>query len=278
MATVDESGYLESELLDCFRTFMGANCLNGIIIGFVSSHIPVIKNMADDDNSVSIASATSQRGERGVRPHIKKQLAIDIETNGGIKAFAGHNNQNLYKLLQSKVTEDDNPYGNRGDPIRTKLRKVVNRWTQFDREGKYVSEILNPWRIVQYSAREQPPAPEPSRPAPRRAPPRSNSDLSSSSSHSDSSSTSIAPSPVARKNNAKNFRSRRAVNTPPRQVNLVQKQPSPTPLKSPKMGDNGKNKRKFGGEDLDVILSKASKFSHIWILSNLDSTILNFRL
>jgi hypothetical protein len=58
-------------------------------------------NMADSQSVTS--SVTTQRG---VRLHIQKQLARDIEANGGIQYYAGHKNHNLYHLLQRKLEED----------------------------------------------------------------------------------------------------------------------------------------------------------------------------
>lgn len=108
----------------------------------------------DDTISLAAKCATSSVTQRGVRIHVKKELAREIESQGGIQHFAG-NNQNLYRLLQSRVHEEDNPYGNRGDPIRRQLRSLVQYWVQKEKEGKYVSEVLNPWKIVQSKHRMQ---------------------------------------------------------------------------------------------------------------------------
>jgi hypothetical protein len=138
--------------------------------------------MADDSQSV----ASSITSTRGVRDHIKKQLATDIEANGGIQFFAGNDNKRLYHLLQERVDDVDNPYGPRAGPLRTKLRRLVNTWKGLDNEGRYVSQILNPWQIVQFSALNKP-LPQrflsPTRPQRH----RSQSNISQSSSDSGSS-------------------------------------------------------------------------------------------
>ena len=99
-----------------------------------------------------MASSVTSRRER-LPLHIQKQLARDIEANGGIAYFEGHDNQNLCQLLDQRVEEEDNPYGVRGQPIRARLRKKVYRWQVLNREGRYISEVLNPWRIWQFSSR-----------------------------------------------------------------------------------------------------------------------------
>jgi hypothetical protein len=91
--------------------------------------------------TASVSSASTATTQRGIRLHVKKQLAEDIESNGGIQHFAGKNNKNLYHLLQKKVEggdTDDHPYGRRGEIIRNQLRKQVYRWIAKDKEGKHV--------------------------------------------------------------------------------------------------------------------------------------------
>lgn len=206
--------------------------------------------MADDSQSISASVASSTTTQRGVRIHIKKQLAEDIESNGGIQHFAG-NNQHLYHLLQSRIGEDDNPYGLRGDPIRTQLRAVVRHWLRKDKEGKYVSDILNPWRILQSSARMP-------RNSSRRQRSRSNDSVSSSSDDDSGQATAVRnprPTSYSHPNNPR---------TPPKQV-IVNAQPPPTtPLTPPltqtfaSMSVND-NKRKIGAYDIDTVSRLAGK-------------------
>jgi hypothetical protein len=208
----------------------------------------------DDAQSVSVASvASSTTTQRGVRTHIKKQLAEDIESNGGIQHFAGRNNQNLYHLLKKKVEEnpDVHPYGNRGDIIRQQIRRLVNSWIQKDKEGKYVSEVLNPWCIVQWSAR----MPQTRRQA--RTPQALDTDSISSE---DS-----VPAVANRNPPTSNY-------TPPRQVVVDAARPPPsTPLTPPtteflKMSlnensnSNNTNKRKIGVYDIEEARQNSSKF------------------
>ena len=106
--------------------------------------------MAD---TVSVASSSSSARRDRLPLHSQKQLAEDIEANGGLKHFFGKDNQNLCNLLNKRVGEEDNPYGVRSDPIRAKLRRKVEYWQGLDKKDKYISDVLNPWRIVQYAAR-----------------------------------------------------------------------------------------------------------------------------
>ena len=208
--------------------------------------------MADSQSVTS--SVTTQRG---VRLHIQKQLARDIEANGGIQYYAGHKNHNLYRLLQRKLEEDgnpdDHPYGKRGDNVRTQLRKVVNRWIKKDNQGKYVSEVLNPWQIVQHSSRM---------PRTRKSQPDSDSSESSDDGTS-------AAATATRKANARttSFQS-----PPPKQVLVDRARQAPTTPLTPIVRDflnmtvdeaaehTNPNKRKIGSYDFDSAASQAGKF------------------
>ena len=100
----------------------------------------------DEDNSIGGETVSTLR-------RIQKQLARDIEENGGIAHFAGHN-QRLAQLLDRKSDDEGHTrYGERADPIRKKLQKKVYSWIVLDREDKYIGQVLNPWRIRQWSAR-----------------------------------------------------------------------------------------------------------------------------
>lgn len=140
--------------------------------------------MTDTQSVTSSVTSTASRRER-LPLHVQKQLARDIESNGGIKHFSGFNStKNLYHLLQKRVGDAENPYGNRGDPIRTKLTKKVNHWVRLEKEGKYVSAVLYPWQIENWKSRSSTtptPAATPSRPP---SPSRRAVDSESSSSSS----------------------------------------------------------------------------------------------
>ena len=109
--------------------------------------------MEDEEDAASVDDGTVSTIRRTRLPlHVQKQLARDIEENGGIAHFDGQN-QRLSKLLD-RLSEGHSLYGDRADPIRKKLRKKVYTWIVLDREGQYVSQVLNPWRIRQWSARD----------------------------------------------------------------------------------------------------------------------------
>jgi hypothetical protein len=199
-----------------------------------------------------------------VRLHVKKQLAGDIESNGGIKHFAGRNNQHLYRLLQSRVQEDDNPYGNRGDPIRTKLRKLVNYWVRKDQEGKYISEVLNPWQIVQYMPQTR----------------RASTNISVASSDDSDSDDSISAAAV-RNPRPTSFSRPNDPRTPPRVIN-TNSQPPVTPLTplarefarmttnapTPNPPPQKENKRKIGDFYVEDVIDKACKYLGCLISDN----------
>jgi hypothetical protein len=209
--------------------------------------------------SVSVASVASSTTQRGVRLHIKKQLAEDIESNGGIQHFVGSSNQNLYFLLKRKFEEDPDvhPYGKRGDVIRKQIRRLVNTWIQKDNEGKYISEVLHPWRIVKWSDR----MPQTRRQATR--PPQAPDDDDYLSPSEDNSITATA----ARNPPTSSF-------TPPRQVIVDAARPPPnTPLtppttsflkmslnENPSNSSDNVNKRKIGVYDVEDVRTNASKF------------------
>jgi len=226
-------------------------------------HHDTHKNMHTNSVSVaSVASASTATSHRGIRCHIKKQLAEDIESNGGIQYFVGQDNQKLYHLLQQKVEDDgspeDHPYGRRGDKIRTQIRQLVQRWVAKNNEGRYVTEVLNPWQIVQHSAR-MPSAATPSKSR------RRNSNVSLSSSESGSEDDSISGT-VARNPPPTRFRQTNR-RTPPRQVVVDSRTVQPTTPLTPsfakrmeKMSINeNKLKRKIGNFDLDNVASSACK-------------------
>ena len=187
-----------------------------------------------DKHSVTSAS-TSTTNTRGIRLHVKKQLAEDIEAGGGIQYFAG-SKQNLAQLLNQKASEiEDHPYGQRGDKVRRQITQLVGRWKTKHIQGIYVSEVLNPWKIVQHSAR-----------MPTNTPRHQQST-------SDDSSDSVSATPTQTKRNPK---------TPPRQVVVDSrtKQPS-TPLTPLIAGMSLNQKRKIGNFDLDNVASQACKWA-----------------
>lgn len=238
---------------------------------------PLTKTM--DTQSVASAS-TATTTTRGLRLHLKKQLAEDIESGGGIQNFAGKDNQNLYHLLNKKVLDSkdpDHPYGQRGDYIRTQIRKLVQRWIEKDNKGKYVSEILNPWQIVQHSARMKQSA--------KKQTTQRKSSSDSSSSDSDSESSDSVSATVARNPRPTSFRrtKSRAPRTPPKHVVIdsSSKQPSTplTPLVSltARMSiSENKLKRKIGIFDLDSVASHACKCRIGCLDSELPITLLTY--
>lgn len=112
--------------------------------GLLSSYFSM-----ENDTSTVVTSITTTSGPRRERlpTHLQKQLAIDIEENGGINRFVGNTeDQSLYYLLEQR----QDLYGERGDPIRTKIRRRVRYWRDLNNEGKYNKKVLVPFGIVQF--------------------------------------------------------------------------------------------------------------------------------
>lgn len=189
---------------------------------------PQIFIMVDDSQSVASHSVAPATSIRGIRDHIKKQFAEDIEANGGIVHFTGSDNKLIYWLCQERVNDDDNPYGPKSDPLRTKLRRLANYWKAKNKQGKYISDILNPWGIVQYSARvPKPPLFQPNQqPLPQR---RDSFDLSSDSSSNLSVLAVTPPRDQSKKASHKTPPRPPSRKTPQRQQQQQQQQTPPPP-------------------------------------------------
>ena len=185
------------------------------------------------DGSVSSTSTTSSRP--GLPLAIQKQLARDIESSGGIKGFKNKDDpQPIRQLLESKEAErQDGIYGRVGDPIRTQIRKKIWRWTKLDERGKYVEEILNPWKIKTFATLQK--ASRKAKRTGQKTEPKDNSDSSVSSSGSSSSSSSSSSLQAATSKKPRSVKAdpQRADSGPPKVIQAsVQKaaQTKPKPI------------------------------------------------
>lgn len=101
-------------------------------------------------------SLDSPEGKRNPLPaHILKKLAEDIESNGGITAFKGRDNQKLAIILDSRVDRDIDPYGGeRGNPIRKKLGQKLYKWSvlALEKPQKY-KNLLKDLGVTPHSQR-----------------------------------------------------------------------------------------------------------------------------
>ncbi len=92
---------------------------------------------------MSTSQNSKGKKDEGVPKKVRQQLAIDIESAGGIQDFDKDKTQALCKLL-------NNPkhralYGNKGDPIRRQIRNLVYvQWKRFPRD-KYFENVLIPF-------------------------------------------------------------------------------------------------------------------------------------
>jgi hypothetical protein len=111
-----------------------------------------IRRIAPEDQtaaSPSVSSVLSSRSRAELSLSIQKQLAIDIETAGGIKAFVG-SDQKLCKIL----TDREDIYGKRADPFRKVIRKKVYHWQLLERKGTYVEKVLNRLEVRSYAIKQ----------------------------------------------------------------------------------------------------------------------------
>lgn len=90
------------------------------------------------EDSITDASVSSLGTRVPLPGCFLKQLAEDIEENGGIQNLIG-SKHTLRRLLDKHPER----YGNQTDPLRTKIRNKVYKWQQKHKEGKYASDVLN---------------------------------------------------------------------------------------------------------------------------------------
>ena len=109
---------------------------------------------ASSDTSVqgSTSSNTPRRTIEDTELHLWKQVAEDIEENGGIAKLAG-SSQSLKRLLDKK----NNPlYDRNGDKnIRKRIQSHVYRWQQWSLEGTYEKKVLDPFGVKSALRRQQ---------------------------------------------------------------------------------------------------------------------------
>lgn len=85
-----------------------------------------------------------------IKLFVKKQLAEDIENLGGLNLFINQDptDQSLSKLLD----QNKNLYGERGTPIRAKLRNLVKRWSAY-KPSEYQKKVLEKFGVVHHLKR-----------------------------------------------------------------------------------------------------------------------------
>jgi hypothetical protein len=93
----------------------------------------------DSDSESVLSQASSASSLRSALPvNIQKQLAQDIEERGGIELLKGNSSH----CLSALCNENEETYGKRGDPIRTKIGKKVQVWKHYDK-AEYTDKVLN---------------------------------------------------------------------------------------------------------------------------------------
>jgi len=89
------------------------------------------------------SSVASPRGTNQLSGGFLQELAELIEENGGIATLDGKDHT-LRKLLD----QDTNRFGQRSDPLRTKIRNKVYRWILRHRKGTYEEEVLKVLKVT----------------------------------------------------------------------------------------------------------------------------------
>jgi hypothetical protein len=115
---------------------------------------------ADPEGDISVSSvvtgesyiSSSGRVRPGVPAYVQKQLVDDIEEAGGIKLFGSSKQE--YQALAALLDTNIELYGERGDALRTKLRKKVNHWSTLAQKGLYADKVLNRYGIVSAQHRD----------------------------------------------------------------------------------------------------------------------------
>jgi len=88
--------------------------------------------------SPSVSIGSGSRTGTQLPLNLQKQLAIDIENSGGIKAFEGSDH-----TLAEVLNKREDLYGIRGSLLRSRITKKVYRWKLLQRRGEYVEKVLN---------------------------------------------------------------------------------------------------------------------------------------
>ena len=88
--------------------------------------------------SPSVSIGSGSRTGTQLPLNLQKQLAIDIENSGGIKAFEGSDH-----TLAEVLNKREDLYGTRGSILRSRITKKVYRWQLLQRRGEYVEKVLN---------------------------------------------------------------------------------------------------------------------------------------
>jgi hypothetical protein len=106
------------------------------------------------DESDSISACTGDSRYKSIRPSILKQLAEDIEANGGIGAFIKTDKTAKDQRLCRLLNQDEDTYGKRGDPLRRDLQNKCNYWIKLFQKGRYSEKVLKRYEVLSFEARE----------------------------------------------------------------------------------------------------------------------------
>jgi hypothetical protein len=101
--------------------------------------------------SAASSSTTSSRARGELPQHITKQLAEDIEADGGIATFITRS----HKLLSNLLDKRPDLYGKRGDEIRKRIQKKVYYWQKYHKAGTYAENILSKFQIQSAAVRNK---------------------------------------------------------------------------------------------------------------------------
>jgi hypothetical protein len=116
----------------------------------VARHTP--SSPADDVSVSSQASYISSTScQRGLSSHLKKQLLIDVESEGGVDNFDTTAVDTFSKSLQRLLDNRTEIYGKLGDPKRIKIGRQVHCWKKLSKEGNKCNNLLNDFQVKSFA-------------------------------------------------------------------------------------------------------------------------------
>lgn len=95
--------------------------------------------------------STSSEQDGGLSLPLQKELAEDIEQNGGLEAFV---RKPELKTLALFLDTKPEVYGVRGDNIRRQIQNRVGKWKEFFKRGTYVKRVLEVLEVKSFQQRQ----------------------------------------------------------------------------------------------------------------------------
>jgi hypothetical protein len=104
-------------------------------------------NKGSGESNQAVPSSGTGISRTGLPAYLLKQLARDIETEiqGGIRGLK-NKEDNTHLLSQLLDSRTDGLYGKRGEDIRVKIGKYVDRWKNLSKE-EYRDKVLKKFQV-----------------------------------------------------------------------------------------------------------------------------------